>query len=681
MIEVSNDFIREINLDNRDFIYYLDFTLTDGTVLHLTNADLWSNGITIEDAVSEEFDLNIGSAIIGQLTVVLNNIDERFDQYDFQGASVVLRMGLELESTGTIESFNKGVYVVNEPMYDGSLLTLVCLDNLSRMDKSYASSTLKYPATIQKIVTEACKDCGITFASSWGDLPLGSLTIQTKPTDESVTYRDVIAWAAQICGCNARCNRFGRLEFTWYNRDELNIDEALIGDQATRVFLFADSEDIPEGWEELVETESGDGLLLEYIITNTLKSLYTINVAKTDTVITGVNIIVQNNDAEDTVALNEYMSGSDGYVITIENNEFITDDNAQQIADSLGAKLNGLAYRKANYTHIEYPTMEAGDVAFVYDGKGRLYRTLVSSTTFTAGDIQTTISAGASPVGNATSRYSESTKTFVRGKELVTQTYNTITNRIEEDYAALTERITNSSGLYTTEVSDGSGGTIFYLHDKQNLSDSRIVWKMTAEAWGVSTDGGQTYKYGMTVDGNVIANILSATGINADWISSGRIDSTNGRAYFDLTNGYLAIESEDHLSRIVLRGWAAAIFLQHRDSVGYNWDYSKEMGANTTDTYVIGEIYMTASNKSSMAFQSYRLGTYDDGRTVLYRDTSGNDCISLWSEDRLTRNDISAFGNSVYHRETLDGEWVLVGYARYDTANNYWYNKPQGQVT
>lgn len=46
---------------------------------------------------------------------------------------------------------------------------------------------------------------------------------------------------------------------------------------------------------------------------------------------------------------------------------------------------------------------------------------------------------------------------------------------------------------------------------------------MTSEAWGVSTDGGQTWNGGMTVDGDTIVRILNAVGVNATWINTGAI--------------------------------------------------------------------------------------------------------------------------------------------------------------
>lgn len=86
----------------------------------------------------------------------------------------------------------------------------------------------------------------------------------------------------------------------------------------------------------------------------------------------------------------------------------------------------------------------------------------------------------------------------------------------------LSNKLAAKSGLYTTVIK-GDSGEIFYLHDAPKLADSQIVWKMTAEAWGVSTDGGKTWNGGMMVNGDVITRILTATGINADWINTGQL--------------------------------------------------------------------------------------------------------------------------------------------------------------
>ena len=44
---------------------------------------------------------------------------------------------------------------------------------------------------------------------------------------------------------------------------------------------------------------------------------------------------------------------------------------------------------------------------------------------------------------------------------------------------------------------------------------------MTADAFAVSTDGGQTWNAGIDSQGNAVVSVLNAIGINADWINAG----------------------------------------------------------------------------------------------------------------------------------------------------------------
>ena len=57
---------------------------------------------------------------------------------------------------------------------------------------------------------------------------------------------------------------------------------------------------------------------------------------------------------------------------------------------------------------------------------------------------------------------------------------------------------------------------------------------MTAEAWGVSTDGGNTWNGGMTVDGDTVVRILDAVGVRANWIQTGefKVEDEDGNEVF-----------------------------------------------------------------------------------------------------------------------------------------------------
>lgn len=101
----------------------------------------------------------------------------------------------------------------------------------------------------------------------------------------------------------------------------------------------------------------------------------------------------------------------------------------------------------------------------------------------------------------------------------------------------LNDLIAENSGLYCTVQDAGGGGQIVLLHDKKTLAESTNVIKLTADAIGFSTDGGKTYPFGFTIDGEFVANILSAHGINAEWINTGILQSApdeNGERNFFL---------------------------------------------------------------------------------------------------------------------------------------------------
>ena len=52
ILNLSSDFKKELNKDNRNYLEYVDITLKDKTEIKLTNKELWGNSLAIKDAVS-----------------------------------------------------------------------------------------------------------------------------------------------------------------------------------------------------------------------------------------------------------------------------------------------------------------------------------------------------------------------------------------------------------------------------------------------------------------------------------------------------------------------------------------------------------------------------------------------------------------------------------------------------
>lgn len=517
MQKVSVDFIKELNKDNRNYLLNCKIVLSDNMEIDIDNTKLWSDSFKIEDAVSNPGKFDIGAVISNKLTFTLSDIYDEYTEYDFTDAVITnVRVGLKL-SDGTEEYVKKGMYTVDDTSYNGSLITLECLDNMSKFDKSYKESKLVYPATIGSIVRDACTECGVDLNTF--EFPNYTYIVQDRPSDEALTFRQVLNWCAQIACCFARCNAEGKLELKWFQtgilEDELN---GGVYDNGTPKYQTGDNADggTYTPWSE-GDVHSGgtfkDLLSIHHFISYTSPEIST-----DDVVITGILVKEYSPDVNKDEVV-PYLTGTEGYVLSIEENRFIPPGRGQEVAAYLGSRLIGLRFRPLSFSCLSDPTIEAGDVGFFTDRKCKTYKFLVTNTVFSSGNYQTVTCDAQTPARNKATRYSAATQAYVELRKQIRKERTEREKALEE----LSNRLAASSGLYTTVETAESGGKIFYMHDRPNLADSNIVWKMNAEAWGVSTDGGKTWNGGMTVDGDVIVRILTAIGVNASWIDTGRI--------------------------------------------------------------------------------------------------------------------------------------------------------------
>lgn len=521
MIHLTTAFRQHLFDDQVNYLNYADITLASGTVLRLTNTELWSGGFETDDAVGEDDSFtSLGSAVIGSAAIIINNIDEKYSEYDFTDAKVILYTGMQLPngSSTRLEKIQKGVYTVDEPEYNGGTIKLSLLDNMEKFDESYSKSTLVYPATLSSIVRDACSVCGVTLGTA--SFPNSSTIVSSRPDDESTTFRDVIGWAAALAGCFARVNRFGYLELKWFDTNTLaEAQKGIDGGIFDGATPYATGASVYGGifkpWDS--GDTANDGDFADDNGVHYISRLTSQNVSVDDSVITGVEIIVRIDTSESQTE-KTFSRGTTGYTIRIESNPFLTEENADSIAERLGNLLIGLKFRKLNVSHASDPSIEAGDIAIVFDRKGRAYPILVTRTSFSPDGYHETVCGAESPSYNSSTRYSSATKDYVEIRKKIRAEKTSRELALEE----LGRKLEESPGLYST-IEKADSGNVYYLHNAPELADSQIVWKMTAEAWGVSTDGGKTWNGGMMVNGDVIARILNATGVNADWINTGQL--------------------------------------------------------------------------------------------------------------------------------------------------------------
>lgn len=506
MRDISDRFKNEQNNDNRNYLKYADITLTDGTVINLTNADFWSNGMKFEDSVSDDNTFNIGSANINTLNLSINNFDGKYTDYDFTDATVICYVGIELEpedtsalldttgdkildTTGNEIIVHKNALiekirictmtVIDTPYQNTTIIELECEDNMRKFDRDYSASKLKYPATRKQIIQDACKVCGVTLDTL--NFYQDSYQIPARPDDEALTFRQVIAWTCQI-GCQyARCDKYGRLTIKWYDTEITDANRVAIN--------------------------STNG--------------FTPNLD--DVVITGVQVTEYLESTSTDEEASSYLYGEEGYVLKISENKLIPQGTGEVVASIIGEKCVGMSFRPFETECLTDIVLEAGDAVLITDRKGNKYKSYLTNVVLQPGSFEQISCNAESAARNSSKTYSLVTQAAVDARKSVWRERTTREQALQE----FKDRLDNSTGVYTTVQTQQDGSQIFYLHDKPTLAESKAVWKMTAEAWGVSTDGGQTWNGGMTVDGDTIVRILNAVGVNADWINAGAITVTD----------------------------------------------------------------------------------------------------------------------------------------------------------
>ena len=592
------------------YLKYADITLTDGTVLNLTSANLWQNGMEFEDSVSNDSSFDIGSAIINVLNLSINNFDGEYSDYDFEGAEVICYVGLQIENEDTSELLDSAgeqildstgdtiivhknaviektrictVTVIEQPEDETVTIDLTCEDNMRKFDRNYSDSKLKYPATRGQIVRDACEVCGVTLQTL--NFYRDDYIVQNRPNDEALTFRQVLQWVAQI-GCQwMRCDEYGRLCVNWYgfvNEEELTVDElgVLKTQDGSNVNLNFSNSDGALSADNGTLLEN-DGILRLFATDekgniSEIETTYGFTPHHTDVVITGVKVTEYSESSSDNPQT--YMVGTEGYVLGISGNKLIRVGDGQTIASIISEKCVGMRFRPFE---SECPTdvaLEAGDSLIIVDRNGKIYTSLLTTTTLKPGSGQKIACNAKSAAKNSSTQYSQATQAFVTARNMVKQEKTEREKALEE----FGKRIDSATGVYTTEEIQEDGSRIFYLHDKPTLAESKAIWKMTSEAWGVSTDGGQTWNGGMTVDGDTIVRILNAVGVNADWINAGAImvKDSDGNILFsvDMDTKKVIISGDS----VVIGGKTATKALS--DNLQESKDYSDGKLADYADT-------------------------------------------------------------------------------------------------
>lgn len=499
-------------------------TFSNGKSLDLSGKDFMGGTMQFEHASSSTGSFEIGAAIVGTMSCTLNNSDEKFSEYDFSGAVISAIVNKTLSNT--TEVIPKGIYNIEKPETIGRTIQIKAYDNMIKFSKSYSDVKTVYPASLQTILNDVCTYCGVILNTQRFDHY--DYVISERPDEDTITCLDVVSFVAQIAGCFAKINTSGKLELIWYGT---NIDKYSITDGGTFKTVstpYSDGDHADGGnFKDYSSGDNVNGGAFTDKVPYLLYGFSTKKINTDDVVITGIKVTVDEK--------NSYLYGNDSYALEISNNKFITEKNMKEIATMIGTKVVGMKFRPFSASVLSDPTLEPGDAVNLFVD-GNIYFSYLTRTSYTMGNYENVECSAESPISKSCVNYGSSTKMLEAAKKDAAKKISAYDVQMQ----MLTNLMTNSFGVFKTEEVKEDGSIIYYLHNKQNLSDSSTIWKMTADAMAVSTDGGKTWNAGIDKDGNAVVNVLSAIGINFDWARGGTLTlggKDNGNGVLHVVDG------------------------------------------------------------------------------------------------------------------------------------------------
>ena len=463
-----------MSLFNRNYRQIVSITGKNGTkTFELTESNIAQGGLSINRYCVSGSKIEIGSAIASELTLKLDNRDDRYEDTQFEGEEVEVKIGIKKWDAYRWENAKLhwipcGFFTVDETPRKLAYITLTALDRMVRFDKEVNADDLTFPTTIATLLTVCCNNCGVPLKTNPTSLTNSNYIVQNFPETDGLTYRQIIQWIAEITATCAFIDWDGKLCFKWYSDNDFSISPS---------------------------------------------ERYSSDMYEQDISISGVQI----SDDDDNV----YLAGTDDYAFNIENNGLIQGDQ-ETVAAAIYEKVKGFTYRPYNCTCKPMPYVYPLDGVIYTDKKGVKHKSIVTNITFKMNAATSLEGKGETNVKNGYASANPLTKgESIVLKKLEKRVSKKISN-YEQANLDMNELISNSLGLYRSTITESNGSVSYYYHNGETLEQSTIIYTFKANgfAWTDKWEGNETvWQYGITKDGNAVLNILSVLKLTADQIS------------------------------------------------------------------------------------------------------------------------------------------------------------------
>ena len=517
MVNVSQDIIKSFNEGNQQTAL-IEVTAGSKTFT-ITEADIIQGGLKIDRYCVTNSKIEVGSAVASELSLKLRNYDGKFNNVSFEGAVLNVKIGIKLSSVLEGATLGKGIlgrmilgsassdqdiayvpcglFIVDTPPRKLSTISISALDYMVLFDREVNASALSFPIHVDALIQKICSICNVTLATDVSVLPNHYFSIGGLPdTNQTLTYRQLLQWCAQLTGTCAFMDGSGRLVLKWYEQTGVTI---------------------------------------------TSSERYSSDMLENDITITGFTC--------DDGKGNTYLSGTADYTLDLSDCGFLT--NAYDgVLKELQAARGGFAYRPYSATIKSAPYLFPLDMIRYKDKGGVVHDTIVTNVTL-ALNCNTAISGAGETI--TSSSYTQSTSGVTsqqaatdranlekinqtatqtnQNKQDLTQFRTEYSSDLERTNTAIEARVTKET--YQTDMAgvstriDKAESEISQYADEiqTKVSKGDIASTINQTAQSVQIEASK-----INLKGAVTTEDISANGLNAKVIQAGTITATEIKA-------------------------------------------------------------------------------------------------------------------------------------------------------
>lgn len=585
MVNVSQDIIKSFNEGNKQTAL-IEVTAGSKTFA-ITDADIIQGGLKIDRYCVTNSKIEVGSAVASELSLKLQNYDGKFNDVSFEGAVLNVKIGIKLSSVLESATLGKGIlrrmilgsassdqdvayvpcglFIVDTPPRKLSTISISALDYMVLFDREVNASALSFPIHVDALIQKICSICNVTLATDVSVLPNHYFSIGGLPdTNQTLTYRQLLQWCAQLTGTCAFMDGSGRLVLKWYEQTGVTI---------------------------------------------TASERYSSDMLENDITITGFTCDDGNG--------NTYLSGTADYTLDLSDCGFLT--NAYEgVLKELQTARGGFAYRPYSATIKSAPYLFPLDMIRYKDKDGVVHDTIVTNVTLAlncntaisgAGETVTSFSYAQSTSGvtsqqAATDRanlekINQTATQTNQNKQDLTQFKTQYSSDFKKTQAEIESRVMKET--YQTDMA-GVSTRIGAAETKISQNADAIILRATKEElYSMMTF---TPENGLVITRSNWEGKVQITGQNVQVVRGNNkvVINDNG---IDITNGYGSVS--------IYSGGIS--FHGIRNSKIFEWPYEKDSHGNPIGEFAAQTTKIDLSSYSSviLVYDTQKEGTWFSG--------------------------------------------------------------------